>query len=61
MSIFDKFKTGFKKSASTFTSGLKNIIIKYISHHHKIKIIRVIFKNTALGEKKSASKHVYAR
>ena len=28
MSIFDKFKTGFKKSASTFTSGLKNIIIK---------------------------------
>jgi len=28
MSIFNKFKTGFKKSASTFTSGLKNIIIK---------------------------------
>ena len=28
MDIFDKFKTGFKKSASTFTSGLKNIIIK---------------------------------
>ncbi|MDC1083002.1 signal recognition particle-docking protein FtsY [Candidatus Pelagibacter sp.] len=28
MRIFDKFKTGFKKSASTFTSGLKNIIIK---------------------------------
>lgn len=28
MSIFDKFKTGFKKSTSTFTSGLKNIIIK---------------------------------
>ena len=28
MSIFDKFKIGFKKSASTFTSGLKNIIIK---------------------------------
>jgi len=28
MSIFDKFKTGFKKSASTFTSGLTNIIIK---------------------------------
>ena len=28
MSIFDKFKTGFKKSASTFSSGLKNIIIK---------------------------------
>ena len=28
MGIFDKFKTSFKKSASTFTSGLKNIIIK---------------------------------
>ncbi|MDC0400921.1 signal recognition particle-docking protein FtsY [Candidatus Pelagibacter sp.] len=28
MGIFDKFKTGFKKSASTFTSGLKDIIIK---------------------------------
>jgi fused signal recognition particle receptor len=28
MGIFDKFKLGFKKSASTFTSGLKNIIIK---------------------------------
>ena len=28
MGIFDKFKFGFKKSASTFTSGLKDIIIK---------------------------------
>ena len=28
MSIFEKFKLGFKKSASTFTSGLKEIIIK---------------------------------
>ena len=28
MRIFDKFKIGFKKSASTFTSGLKDIIIK---------------------------------
>ena len=28
MGIFDKFKAGFKKSASTFSSGLKNIIIK---------------------------------
>ena len=26
MGIFEKFKLGFKKSASTFTSGLKNII-----------------------------------
>ena len=28
MGIFEKFKIGFKKSASTFTSGLKEIIIK---------------------------------
>jgi len=28
MSIFEKFKLGFKKSASTFTSGLREIIIK---------------------------------
>ena len=28
MRIFDKFKSGFKKSASAFTSGLKEIIIK---------------------------------
>ena len=28
MGIIEKFKLGFKKSASTFTSGLKEIIIK---------------------------------
>jgi fused signal recognition particle receptor len=28
MEIFEKFKIGFKKSASTFTSGLRDIIIK---------------------------------
>ena len=28
MGIFDKFKSGFKKSASAFTSGLKNIVVK---------------------------------
>jgi fused signal recognition particle receptor len=28
MGIFDKFKSGFKKSASAFTSGLKDIIVK---------------------------------
>ena len=28
MGIFDKFKTGFKKSASSFTSGLRDVIIK---------------------------------
>ena len=28
MGIFDKFKVGFKKSASAFTSGLRDIIVK---------------------------------
>ena len=28
MGIFDKFKIGFRKSASAFTSGLKEIIVK---------------------------------
>ena len=28
MGIFDKFKIGFKKSASAFTSGLRDIIVK---------------------------------
>ncbi len=28
MGIFDKFKSGFKKSASAFTSGLRNIVVK---------------------------------
>ena len=28
MGIFDKFRIGFKKSASAFTSGLKEIIVK---------------------------------
>ena len=28
MGIFDKFKSGFKKSASAFTSGLKEIVVK---------------------------------
>jgi len=28
MGIFDKFKSGFKKSASAFTSGLREIVIK---------------------------------
>ena len=28
MGLFEKFKIGFKKSASTFTSGLNDIITK---------------------------------
>jgi len=28
MGIFDKFKSGFKKSASAFTNGLRDIVVK---------------------------------
>ena len=28
MGIFNKFKSGFKKSASAFTAGLRDIVIK---------------------------------
>ena len=28
MGIFDKFKSGFKKSASAFRSGLRDIVVK---------------------------------
>ena len=28
MGIFEKFKTGFKKSASAFTTGLRDIVVK---------------------------------
>ena len=28
MGIFDLFKSGFKKSASAFTSGLRDIVVK---------------------------------
>jgi fused signal recognition particle receptor len=28
MGIFDKFKSGFKKSATAFTSGLRDIVVK---------------------------------
>ena len=28
MGIFEKFKSGFKKSAEAFSSGLKEIVIK---------------------------------
>ena len=28
MGIFEKFKSGFKKSASAFTTGLRDIVVK---------------------------------
>ena len=40
MSIFEKFKAGFKKSAENFATGLKEIIIKKEiddrTHHIKL-------------------------
>ena len=42
MGIFEKFKIGFKKSATTFTSGLKNIIVKKTTNPVS-KIVGLIF------------------
>jgi len=52
MGIFEKFKTGFKKSASAFTTGLRDIVVKkeiddktlnkiedYYNQSHKLGIV----------------------
>ena len=39
MGIFDKFKLGFKKTATTFTSGLKDINVKIHIYSIQVKII----------------------
>ena len=44
MGIFDKFKIGFKKSASALTSGLKEIIIKKEIDDKNIIIRSMILK-----------------
>ena len=43
MGVFEKFKIGFKKSASTFTTGLRNIIVK----KEITKTFEIIFRNLA--------------
>jgi diaminopimelate epimerase len=50
MGIFDKFKIGFKKTASAFTSGLKNIGPKIENHKLfpkkcNVTLAKVINKN----------------
>ena len=46
MGIFDKFKIGFKKSASAFTSGLKEIIVnKEIDDQNLNKIEELLIKS----------------
>ena len=39
MGIFDKFKKGFQKSASAFSSGLKEIIIKKEIDDKNLKLV----------------------
>ena len=49
MGIFDKFKIGFKKSASAFTSGLKEIIVKNIKNNETLKKFSKIISNRGLS------------
>jgi len=42
MGIFDKFKSGFKKSASAFTSGLRDIVVKKEIDHKTLVMISAV-------------------
>ena len=53
MGIFDKFKIGFQKSASAFTSGLKEIIVKKeINDENLNKIEKYLIKSNVGVENK---------
>ena len=59
MGIFDKFKIGFKKSASALTSGLKEIIIKKeIDDKNLNKIEEFLFESDVGVEAASESKEI---
>ena len=45
MGIFNKFTIGFKKSASAFTSGLRDIIVKKEIDDKTLNQIRRIFNS----------------
>ena len=49
MGIFDKFKSGFKKSASALTSGLKEIIIKKEIDDENLNKIEEFFIQSDVG------------
>ena len=59
MGIFDKFKIGFKKSASAFTSGLKEIIVKKeINDENLNKIEEFLIKSDVGVEAASEIKEI---
>ena len=62
MGIFDKFKIGFKKSASAFTSGLKEIIIKKeINDENLNKIEEFLIQSDVGVEAASEIKEIISR
>ena len=62
MGIFDKFKIGFKKSASAFTSGLKEIIIKKeINDENLNKIEEFLIRSDVGVEAASEIKEIISR
>ena len=62
MGIFDKFKIGFKKSASAFTSGLKEIIVKKeINDENLNKIEEFLIRSDVGVEAASEIKEIISR
>ena len=62
MGIFDKFKIGFKKSASAFTSGLKEIIVKKeINDENLNKIEEFLIQSDVGVEAASEIKEIISR
>ena len=62
MGIFDKFKIGFEKSASAFTSGLKEIIIKKEINDEKLNKIEEFLIRSDVGvEVASEIKEIISR
>ena len=62
MSIFDKFKIGFQKSASALTSGLKEIIVKKeINDENLNKIEEFLIRSDVGVEAASEIKEIISR
>ena len=62
MGIFDKFKNGFKKSASALTSGLKEIIVKKeINDENLNKIEEFLIRSDVGVEAASEIKEIISR
>ena len=62
MGIFDKFKIGFQKSASAFTSGLKEIIVKKeINDENLNKIEEFLIQSDVGVEAASEIKEIISR